>query len=252
MDKPDYAYDTFLRHFNSSGLNDKDNGFTMLELGPGDSIASGVIAHCFGAKKSYLVDKGSDAIASSQNYGLLFDYLNKKFECVDFPKSSDIVKPVEEITDKWNIEYMVDGLDSLKKLEDSSVDYLWSQSVLEHIRKPEFTGYINEFRRLVSKNGVCVHGVDLKDHLSYSHNNLRFSEDVWESEFMANSGFYTNRILFSEMMSVFEVNGFEATAINIKRWDNIPTPRKKLASDFSNVSDEDLLIAEFDVVLRPV
>ncbi len=249
MDEPGYAFSIFTRHYNCADFENKDDDFVMLELGPGDSISSGVIARCFGAKKSYLVDKGNDAIVSSKSYIPLFEHLKEQFSNID---TCNDELTIEELIAKWEIDYLTDGLDSLRQLPDASINYLWSQSVLEHIRKSEFSAYIKEFRRLVTNNGVSVHGVDLKDHLSYSHNNFRFSEDVWESEFMANSGFYTNRILFSEMMSMFEANGFEATAINIKRWNNIPTPRKKLASDFNNVSDEDLLITEFDVVLRPV
>jgi Methyltransferase domain len=249
MDKPTYAFSTFVRHYDSAGFENNDDQFVMLELGPGDSISSGVIARCFGAKKSYLVDKGNDAIASSTSYIPLFEFLKERFPNID-ACNGDLT--IEELIEKWGIDYLTNGLVSLSELPDASVDYLWSQSVLEHIRKPDFSNYIKEFRRLMTNNGVSVHGVDLKDHLSYSHNNLRFSENVWESDFMSNSGFYTNRILFSEMMSIFGENGFDAKAINIKRWDDIPTPRKKLASDFDNVSDDDLLIAEFDVVLRPV
>lgn len=249
MDEPDYAYNTFIKHYGSVDFTNKGNGFVMLELGPGDSIASGIIARCFGAKKSFLVDKGNDAIVSAKSYATLFNYLKDKFDAIDVIDSS---VSMNEITKEWSIVYLIDGLDSLKKLPDYSVDYLWSQSVLEHIRKSDFFEYIKEFRRIISDNGVCVHGIDLKDHLSYSHNNLRFSETVWESEFMANSGFYTNRVLFTEMMNVFNQNGFEPKAINVKRWDNLPTPRSKLDVSFRGLNDDDLMISEFDVILRPV
>jgi len=248
MDEPDYAFKTFIKHYSAAEFEKRDDGFVMLELGPGDSIASGIIARYFGAKNSYLVDKSNDAIVSSKSYIPLFDHLNDQFSIID-TCSGEL--SIDELIEKWEINYMTDGLDSLMQLSDASINYLWSQSVLEHIRKSEFSDYIKEFRRLVTNNGVSVHGVDLKDHLAYSHNNLRFTEEVWESEFMAKSGFYTNRILFSEMMSIFRENDFEAKAINIKRWDDFPTPRNKMTSIYHEVSDDDLLIAEFDVVLKP-
>jgi hypothetical protein len=249
MDDPEYAFNTFARHYKSADLGVEGSDFVVLELGPGDSVASGVIARCFGANKSYLVDKGNDAIVSSKSYTPLFHYLKGKYDFIDL---ADGNLPVEEITNKWGIEYLTVGLASLRDLPDQSINYLWSQSVLEHIRKNEFSEYIEQFRRLITKDGVCVHGVDLKDHLSYSHNNLRFSEEVWESDFMANSGFYTNRILYNGMLNIFRENDFEVETINIKRWEEIPTPRNRMNALFSDLSDDDLLITEFDVILKPV
>ncbi len=249
MDEPEYAYNTFLRHYDSVSFDKKGKNFVMLELGPGDSIASGVIAHCFGAKKSYLVDKGDDAIVGSDKYLYLFEFLENKFEHIDFSK---MPMSVEDLSKELNIEYLMDGLDSLKRIPDSCIDYLWTQSVLEHIRKVDFVEYVEQFRRIVAKDGVCVHGVDLKDHMSYSHNNLRFSEKLWESDFMASSGFYTNRILFSEMLEIFDRNGFQAEVLSTKKWESLPTARKKMHESFRLLSDEDLLVSEFDVVLRPV
>lgn len=249
MDEPEYAFNTFLRHYESAGFAKKKKDFVVLELGPGDSVASGVIARCFGAKKSFLVDKGNDAVVSSKSYVPLFNYLNTKF---DLKELKDNTGSIGDLVKKWDIEYLTDGLTSLKELPDQSIDYLWSQSVLEHIRKKDFAEYVKQFRRLISRDGVCVHGVDLKDHLSYAHNNLRFSEKVWESEFMANSGFYTNRILYTEMLNIFRENNFEVEVLNIKRWTDIPTSRHKLHPSFSNLTDDDLMIAEFDVILKPV
>jgi len=249
MDEPEYAYTTFIRHYESADFDNRDREFVMLELGPGDSISSGIIASFHGAIKSYLIDKGSDAIASARNYATLFNYLEKKNSYIHI---ADKNMSVGDILDKWNISYLTNGLDSLAQVPDASVDYLWSQSVLEHIRKSEFDEYIKEFRRIVADNGISVHGVDLKDHLSYSHNNLRFSEEIWESDFMANSGFYTNRILYSEMIEVFQRYGFETQTLHLNRWDSIPTPRSNLDPAFQKLEDDDLLISEFDIILRPV
>jgi len=249
MDEPDYAFEVFKRHYDAGSFNNKDVGFVMLELGPGDSLSSGIIAHYFGASKSYLVDKRNDVIHETTSYSSLLKYLNehhdKQIAIQNISESTDI-----QIT--WNIIYLINGLDSLRELPESSIDFLWSQSVLEHIRKADFNEYVQEFRRIVSEKGVCAHGVDLKDHLTYSHNNLRISESLWESDFMSNSGFYTNRILYSEMLEIFRQNNFGVHTINIEKWDKIPTPREKLDKSFSNLPDDDLIISSFDVLLRPV
>jgi len=37
---------------------------------------------------------------------------------------------------------------------------------------------------------------------------MRFSTQAWESPLMAQSGFYTNRLRFSEMLNIFKEAGF--------------------------------------------
>jgi len=46
---------------------------------------------------------------------------------------------------------------------------------------------------------MCSHRVDLRDHFGSALNNLRFSDKKWELDWIANSGFYTNRIRLQEM-----------------------------------------------------
>ena len=45
--------------------------------------------------------------------------------------------------------------------------------------------------------------------------------------------------------------GFDVKVINVKAWKSLPTPRKKLATDFKYLPDEDLCVSVFDVILRP-
>jgi hypothetical protein len=94
--------------------------------------------------------------------------------------------------------------------------------------------------------------VDLQDCLGGALNNLRFSAPVWESAVMAESGFYTNRIRYSEMLALFKEAGFDTDVISMKRWDHLPTPRAKLSGRFKALSDEELCVRGFHVLLRPV
>src|SRR5665647_838092 len=59
MERPQYAYTIFMQHFKYTQRLRED--FTVLELGPGDSLFSALIAHTLGVSKSYLVDTGSYA-----------------------------------------------------------------------------------------------------------------------------------------------------------------------------------------------
>ena len=107
--------------------------------------------------------------------------------------------------------------------------------------------------RVLKPGSITSHQIDLKDHLSYhSLNNLRFSSIIWESRIFQNVDFYTNRLRFSEYVSIFESVGFEVDVTSVNRWESLPVPFSELHSQFQCFDLDDLLIKDFDVVLtRP-
>ena len=68
---------------------------------------------------------------------------------------------------------------------------------------------------------------------------------------MAKSSFYTNRIRYSEMLTIFKKTGFKVDATIIETWDKLPIPRSTLSHDFRDLSDKDLCVSVFDVLLKP-
>ena len=92
--------------------------------------------------------------------------------------------------------YGASGLSSLRAIPDASVNFVWSHTVLQHIKRREFLDTMRELRRQLSPDGISSHWVDLKDCLGGALNNLRFSESVWESPFMANSDLYQPDSIF--------------------------------------------------------
>lgn len=60
----------------------------------------------------------------------------------------------------------------------------------------------------LKQNGLISSRIDIRDHIEHSLNNLRFSNKMWESNFMKNSGFYTNRIRYFQMLDIFNKTGF--------------------------------------------
>jgi hypothetical protein len=247
MTKPAYAYGVFRKHFDVSAFPHKVGGFVALEIGPGDSLLSAVVAAAFGAAKCYLVDTGNYAITDVAPYHEVAQLLRGYgLEAPDLAGAQDL----GEILRRCNATYLVDGLASLRKLPSHSIDFAWSQAVLEHIRRREFAAGVHEMRRVLVAGGCVSHQVDLKDHLGGGLNNLRFPNRWWEAEWLARSGFYTNRIRFSEMMQVFAAEGFKAESVVTGRFESLPLPRTSLAREFRNLSAEDLMVSEFHAVLR--
>ena len=248
MANPKYAIQVFAEHFNRVNFKRKKGGFVALELGPGDSLFSAIIACSCGATRCYMVDNGDFALKKRKSYESLVKLLKDNCNSIDFVGGDTVPKLVESCGGI----YYTEGLQSLKGIPDGSIDFIWSHAVLEHIRYHEFEETLRELRRVLRPDGVCSHQVDLKDHLGGKVNNLRFGSRIWETDWMASSGFYTNRIRFKEMLAKFESAAFSVDVISTNLWPNVPISRRKLAKEFQTIDNEDLLISGFTVILKPI
>ena len=237
IDVAEYGFRIFEERARQAGVWGGLNGKIILELGPGDSISSAIIAGSMGAR-SILVDVGSYA-----NYeSLIYQKLTNNLQAEGLqPRNIKYCKSLNEILAINGSDYMIEGLKSLQSIPNKSVDYIFSQAVLEHIKKNEFLPVLKELKRVLKDGGVCSHQIDLRDHLGGALNNRRFSDAIWESQFFSTSGFYTNRISYSQMIELFKDAGFLFRDVVKKKWEHMPTPRKKMASDFDILSDSDLL-----------
>ncbi len=245
MDNCEYSYNVFFNH--RKKLNSKSlKGKLILEVGPGDGISTALIAASFGAS-SILIDADNFAKKDISYLVKLSNFLKKKgLNCPDVYISDTL----EEVLFKCNSRYLTKGLESFYSLQENSVDLIFSQAVLEHVYKSDFFYLIREFYRICKLDGICSHQVDLRDHLGGGLNNLRFSEDLWESEFFKKSGFYTNRIQFEEMIEIFNKVGFSCHDIKINRWEKLPLSKNKMSSQFKDLSINNLNIKSFDVILK--
>lgn len=249
MHSAHYAINVIETHINRMGGVDKILGATCLELGPGDSLASALIARAYGAEKVYMVDAGSFIDRKMAVYHHLAELLRAAgLKCPDIADCQN----VDQMLVKLNASYLTQGLSSLKSIETSSIDLIWSQAVLEHVRLSEVDQTFLELRRIIRPSGCMSHRIDYKDHLDASLNNLRFSEKLWETEFMAKSGFYTNRIRQSEMLNIIERSGFKTEIINVDKWRTLPIERKRMNNKFSSLHEEDLIISGSDLLSFPI
>jgi SAM-dependent methyltransferase len=248
MDKAEYALRVFEHHF--SRFEPRQAGFVGLELGPGDSLLSAVIGFAHGATQTLLVDSGPFASADLAPYRSLAELLARRGLRTP-PEVS--MRSTREILAACHAKYQPDGLASLRAIPDATVDFIWSQAVLEHIRRSEFLETLRQMRRILTPHGIASHRVDLRDHVGGGLDNLRFSPALWESpSFAVRSGFYTNRIRYPEMIRLFEEAGFSAETVAVERWQELPTPLERLDQEFRSMSLAYLLVSGFDVVLRPI
>jgi len=247
MENGNYALDVFSSHMKALKLNSNQlDGQHLLELGPGDSIASAVIGASYGAVVT-MVDSGDFASEDVNNYFKLADSLSEiEGGSVDLQNSrsrTDILKVCGG-------RYFTNGLASLKSIESESIDGIYSHAVLEHIPLSQFKNMFVECYRVMKPGSYASHRVDLRDHLGGSINHLRFSEAVWESKFFSESGFYTNRLQYSQILKIFSDLNFCVVDTVVRSRLILPIDRKWLNEIFQDLSDDDLLVTGFDVVLR--
>jgi SAM-dependent methyltransferase len=247
MDSPEYAFGVVTAHLKRLGLRDLRDK-VVLELGPGDSLLSALIARALNARRVYLVDVAAFANSDINHFLDASKYLKGRgLE----PPAIDGSATMRDVLATCSAEYMTQGLEDLRRIPAGSVDFVFSQAVLEHIRLRELSATLAELRRVMAPSGAASHVVDLQDHLGGALNNLRFSARVWESEFMARSGFYTNRVRYLEMLDLFRAAGCKPEVVGLRRWDSLPTALPRLAQQFRRLSIEDLLVSGFDVIARP-
>ena len=246
MEDPAYAFRTFTLHFDSAGMVRRNAAFVGLELGPGDSLLSAMVAHAHGASAYHLVDVGAFAQADMTRYRAMADCLAGYGLRV--PKT-DSLTSLEAMLAACRATYGTAGIASLRLIADESVDFVWSHAVLQDIRREEFVETMRQLRRILRRDGISSHWVDLGDSFGGALNNLRFRESVWESSLMATSGCYTNRIRYTEMLGLFKQAGFDAEVITAKRWGRLPTPRAKLSEPFRSLTEEELCLRCFHVML---
>jgi Methyltransferase domain len=247
MDDAEYALGVFQRHFKESSLSGT-TGFVALELGPGDSVGSAMIASAYGATRSYLIDIGRFAREDMAPYRALADLLRKNGR--EAPPV-DSMETIAEVLSASNGEYLTAGLESLRSIPDGSVDFAWSHAVLEHVDSNLFDETMHELRRVMRIDGTSSHRVDLEDHLAGSLNNLRFTRARWESPLFKKSGFYTNRLRCAEIVRSCEEAGFMVDLPAVDRWDILPIPQEELASPYRTLPYDELRIRGFGLVLRP-
>jgi SAM-dependent methyltransferase len=257
MDQPRACLETFRTHLALAGFEPiaadgpgplSDTDFVVLEFGPGDSLYTALIARAHGASRCYLLDDGDFASRDLDGYQTMARFLSDQGRSLP---SLEGVRSVDEVLARCGATYLTHGIASLRELPSNSVDFIFSNAVLEHVRKHQMPEVVNEMRRCLKPQGRCSHRVDLQDHLGGALNNLRFSERVWESEFMARSGFYTNRIRYQEFLELFQRAGFDVEVKRVLHWDNLPTARTKLHKSYRLLPGDELRVYGFDVVLRP-
>ncbi|MGC2411821.1 MAG: methyltransferase domain-containing protein [Stellaceae bacterium] len=219
----------------------------IVEIGPGDSVAGALWAKAHGADETWLIDVGRFALEDPAHYRAVIGCIAR--HGLDPP----VLAPpggIASVLTASGAVYRTDGLSAFAALPDESIDFVFSQAVLEHLPLGQFDRFLGESFRVLRPGGVSSHMIDLRDHLGGALNHLRFSRRFWEWSAVSRSGFYTNRLSYSQICRIAEEAGFIVSTAHLLRWSALPTPRSALDREFQALPDEELAIAGFTLVLQ--
>ena len=237
MNKTVYSEKIFNMHFKHFAGLQREGGFSMLELGPGDSLLSALFGYLNGAETIYLLDVGDFAGTSIDVYRDAFDGWCKRNTLT---RPSPDFGSLDSFLSSVNASFFTNGLDDFQNIQDNSIDFIFSHSVLEHIRKAEFDNVFFELFRVSKAGVICSHNVDYMDHLGGAQNNLRFSDALWESKFFAESGFYTNRIPAHVLHQKVRDAGFTVLRERFGTWKGTAADSENIHLDLKDEYDQEL------------
>jgi hypothetical protein len=215
---------------------------SLLELGPGDSLANALYARALGVGRIWLMDTSDHAVAGMDAYRRIAGGL-PGLPALDFSSRAAMLAGL-------GATYLTGGPASLAEIPDGAMELCVSYMVLEHVRRADFATLLAELHRLAAPGGLGHHFVDLMDHLGGGLNNLRFPSWLWEREAIARAGFYTNRLGRPEIVALAEAAGFETAIAHVSRWPALPLPRRAMAAEFRARPEDELGIASFTLRLR--
>lgn len=268
-----YCYSVWLRHLIC--LRDQDvwnDPKVVAELGPGDSIGIGLAALLSGVSQYYAFDLIH--FASNRNNLKIFDELVALFkqradvpgedvfpkmkpylDCYKFP--SDILTKerlartlaperieylrsfITRTEDKGSpIQYMAPWTTS-EVVEESSVDLIYSQAVLEHVEPLEEAYRV--MRSWLKPTGLMSHQIDFKCHGVANEWNGHWAYSDWEWKMIrGRRPFLINRQPLSGHLKAMENAGFK-TLFEKKVKTKSSLTSENLSKSFAQISSEDLM-----------
>jgi len=273
-DSARYCYAVWLRHL----LMAYENGLSsqpkiVAEIGPGDSLGIGLAALVSGSEKYYAFDifnyanyernarvfdelvelyRKKNDIPDEIEFPNLKPYLKSyKFpahilnehyltECLKQERIEKIRKSLEMISDnkETNIQYFVPWYDT-GVLEESSVDMIFSQAVLEHVDNLE-DAYEKQYFWLKT-DGFISHQIDFKSHeiTKEWNGHWRYTNFIWKI-IQGSRPYSLNRQPHSVHVKLLEKNNFKILC-DVKTKNVTEIRREHLAAEFRDISSDDLV-----------
>ena len=271
---PEYCYSVFLRHrVLAAQLGLMHTPACVVELGPGDSLGTGLMALLTGTQRYIGIDAVRHA-GLATNFAVfekLVAMLSRRAsiptegECADIRPRLDSYEFPQQLLDEESLAAALasqrleiirsalsnqDGADVIRYLaplgamdtiESESVDWVFSQAVLEHVDAPQ--EMYRECFRCLKPGAVMTHQIDYRCHDTAPEWNGHWKYPAWLWSLMrGRRPWFVNRVANSEHRRMQKEAGFEIRA-EILQTDSGGIARSQLDSRFRTMTDEDLTTA---------
>lgn len=164
----------------------------------------------------------------------------------------------ENFLSEGNIQYLAPADAADTGLPDASVDYHISTTVFEHIPRTDIERILKEAKRILKKDGIAIHFIDLSDHFQHQDNSitrinfLRYSNEEWE-KIAGNQFAYCNRQRASDYIALFKDAGFDICRFETKEDEEARRSLEngfKVNEKFRDRSISDLCTTQVKVALK--
>jgi cyclopropane fatty-acyl-phospholipid synthase-like methyltransferase len=197
-------------------------GKVCLELGSGWVLSHALVMYLLGAKKVIATDifplARPEVLSSSLRNAI--SYIPRDI-LAPFSDHSSIRERYDRLLSvpKFSLEQLKElGIEYLAPVDfasqemNLSVDFIYSNSVLEHVPKEDINMLLHNLKEILNQNGVMIHSIHLEDHKDFKMKPFDFlsiGEIQYTRKLQSERG---NRIRFSEWKRIF--SGLEGVNTN--------------------------------------
>ena len=270
--KSSYCYTVWMRHLKYYYAQKGALPQKVAELGPGDSLGIGLAALLSGCESIYALDvikywdeernltifdelvdlfEAREDIPDSTAYPFVrprldnYDFPNKLLpddtlnDALSEERVASIRQELQDIDNPDNqfIKYQIPWSDAAV-LEKHSVDFIFSQAVLEHVEDLDNT--YRAMKAWLKPGGLMSHTIDFRSHsiIEPWNGHWTFNELEWEVV-KGGKEFLINRYPLSYQVDMHTKYDFDILTKKSVPLEN-ELPQEKLASNFQGLSEEDL------------
>ncbi len=234
------VFEKYCRHISQTDICAALKNKTIVELGPGDTMATGLFFLAYGAARVVCFDRFKLIVNSPKNTLIARQILSILQQLI-LQTILSFDNQGQMSLDRTRLQYQ-HSLNEKIGLENNSVDIIVSNAVLEHVQNLD--ALFASMYRILKPGGLMVHAADLKSHDLHHTTELDFlTVPDWLWWLMTFYRGAPNRKRWSHYKNLLDAHDFKLTFFKVTSrfpLEAISTLRLSYPEHAKRFSDEDL------------